>query len=79
MANILIDRSGYIKLCDFGIAKKLDKGETLKEQTGSRVTWAPEVIKQESYRFMPDWWSVGIIIYQLMCRQTPFHFEKSSG
>ena len=27
---------------------------------------------------MPDWWSVGIIIYQLMCDDTPFVFEDSS-
>jgi len=47
---------------------------------GSRITWAPEVIKKEPYRFMSDWWSVGIIIYQLMMRgKTPFNVDKPEG
>ena len=73
-ANILIDRQGYLKLCDFGITRKLKKNEFCNDKVGSRITWAPEVIKMEKYNRMPDWWSVGIMIFQLMCKDTPFHF-----
>jgi serine/threonine protein kinase len=66
MANILLDKLGYIKLCDFGQTIKLLPGQEVCDIVGSRITWAPEVIKGEKYRLMPDWWSVGIIIYQLM-------------
>jgi len=63
MGNVLIDMNGYLKLCDFGMAKHLLPGETTCENVGSRITWAPEVIKKEPYREMTDWWSVGIIIF----------------
>ena len=33
---------------------------------------APEVIKGEEYRCMPDWWSVGIVLYEMMCKEKPF-------
>ena len=66
MANILIDSQSYIKLCDFGLCKKILPGESEHVCCGTPTTWAPEVIKKEDYRMMPDWWSVGIVIYQLM-------------
>ena len=44
MANILIDGNSYIKLCDFGLAIKLEPGVTDKSCCGTPTTWAPEVI-----------------------------------
>ena len=80
MGNVLMDREGYLKLCDFGMAIKLEEGQTSKENVGSRITWAPEVIEKKDYRMMPDWWSVGIIIYQLMMKgKTPFYIDQLKG
>ena len=72
MDNILVDSDAYIKLADFGLCLKLLPGETTDKYCGTVTTMAPEVIKKEAYRLMPDWWSVGIILYQLMMFQSPF-------
>lgn len=64
MANILIDGQANLKICDFGLAHKFQsKTDTVVKYCGTATTWAPEVIGEKPYRFMPDWWSVGIVIY----------------
>ena len=72
MANILIDKNSDLKICDFGLAYQFKGNEEINQYGGTVTTMAPEVIKQENYRLMPDWWSVGIIIYQLMMLKDPF-------
>ena len=79
MANILNDEDAYIKLCDFGLAKELKQGTTSNNCCGTATTMAPEVIKHENYRLMPDWWSVGIVIYQLMMGSSPFDAFDQTG
>ena len=63
MANVLIDGDGYLKLADFGIAHEIPDEQFINHEAGTYKTMAPEVIKREQYRFMPDWWSVGIVLY----------------
>ena len=64
MANILIDGNANLQVCDFGLAYKFKTNEeTVNHGCGTPTTWAPEVIMTQPYRFMPDWWSVGIVIY----------------
>ena len=63
MENILVDKHSCIKLADFGFCLKLLEGEETKTYCGTLKTMAPEVIKGKPYRLMPDWWSVGIVIY----------------
>ena len=77
MANILVDKKGYLKICDFGLCKKFQKEDDYTTSCcGTATTWAPEVIKEEKYRMMPDWWSVGIILFQFMNKKTPFDEPK---
>ena len=76
MANILIDNDGIIKLCDFGLSKLISPGKTDDERCGTPMTMSPEAVKGDPYRISPDWWAIGIIIYQLMNKKDPF--EKPS-
>ena len=43
--NILIDRDGYLKVCDFGLAEKIEKGEKIDGYCGTPTYMAPEILK----------------------------------
>jgi serine/threonine protein kinase len=70
--NVLIDEDGYIKLCDFGASFHFQG--TKKENTfaGSPEYAAPEMVSHEGHTIMCDWWSFGILIYELLFGITPF-------
>ena len=76
--NILIkyvteDKKNYIaKICDYGISK-LEKYTKLKTHIGTHVYMAPEIMTEEdNYNYKCDLWSLGIILYQLYFKETPF-------
>lgn len=71
--NLLIDKTGYLKLIDFTFAKKItDRTFTL---CGTPEYIAPEIIKNEGHSFAVDWWCLGVLIYEMMVGITPFYSE----
>jgi glycogen synthase kinase 3 beta len=76
--NILVDTSSHIlKLCDFGSAKQLVKGEPNVSYICSRYYRAPELIFGNSnYDTYIDVWSVGCVIAELMLGQPIFPGES---
>ncbi|ODQ77293.1 hypothetical protein BABINDRAFT_163565 [Babjeviella inositovora NRRL Y-12698] len=68
--NILLDKNGHIKLTDFGFAKEVpDVTYTL---CGTPDYIAPEVVATKPYNKSVDWWSFGILIFEMLTGFTPF-------
>ncbi|CDS39439.1 serine threonine protein kinase [Echinococcus multilocularis] len=74
--NILLDYEGHVKLADFGLCKDGIVGTT-KTRTfcGTLNSMAPEVIQRQPYGASVDWWSFGILIYEMLVGQPPFSGE----
>lgn len=69
--NILLDRNGHIKLTDFGFSKEVtDVTYTL---CGTPDYIAPEVVSPRPYNKSVDWWSFGILIFEMLSGYTPFY------
>ncbi|KAG8548232.1 hypothetical protein GDO81_026051 [Engystomops pustulosus] len=67
-SNILIASSGHVKLSDFGLAVK--KTEGIRGNAGTRGYKAPEVISGKAYNLAADWYSFGVVVFQMV---TGFH------
>ena len=70
--NLLLDKDGYIKMVDFGFAKKLNGGEKTWTLCGTPEYLAPEIILNKGHNFGADWWCVGILAYECLTSVTPF-------
>ncbi|KAL6718788.1 hypothetical protein ACLMJK_003022 [Lecanora helva] len=71
--NCLLDAEGHLLLTDFGLSKEAVDGEhRCRSMTGTVEYMAPEVIQQQSYGTAVDWWSFGILGFDLLTGASPF-------
>ncbi|CEP64447.1 cAMP-dependent protein kinase catalytic subunit TPK3 LALA0_S11e04302g [Lachancea lanzarotensis] len=69
--NVLLDKNGHVKITDFGFAKFVpDVTFTL---CGTPDYIAPEVVSTKPYNKSVDWWSFGILIFEMLAGYTPFY------
>ena len=77
--NILVDAEGHLKITDFGLAKgKMNSGATTTTFCGTPEYVAPEMLRQEPYTKSVDWWSYGILIYEMLTGLPPFFDENTN-
>lgn len=75
--NVLIDRDGYVRLTDFGLAKEDMERETkTKSMCGSADYIAPEILAGTGYTRANDLWSLGCITYETLTGYPPFYSGK---
>ena len=71
--NILIDLSNTVKICDFGVSKKISKGDIMYDHCGTPAYIAPEIFKNRGYEgYSCDIWSAGVTLYYLLGGVQPF-------
>ena len=72
--NILITKTGYLKLTDFGFAKVLEEGKTYT-LCGTPEYLAPEIILNKGHGKPVDWWTMGVLLYEMLIGIDPFNDE----
>lgn len=78
--NVLIDTNGDVKLVDFGLSNFFDPSDKLKTFCGSLYFAAPELLRGIVYTGPEiDVWSLGIILYVLVCGKVPFDDKSMSA
>lgn len=70
--NCMIDKNGYLKVIDFGVAKELKEKDTTSTICGTPHYLAPEVITGKGYSFSSDYWSLGITMFEIFYGYVPF-------
>lgn len=67
--NLLLESRGYVKLVDFGFAKKLQLGRKTWTFCGTPEYVAPEVILNKGHDISADYWSLGVLMFELLTGQ----------
>ena len=75
--NILIGSDGYIKISDLGFTRKYNPNiDTFMTFCGTPEFISPEMIQRKPYNESVDWWSFGILVFNMLTGTSPFYNEN---
>lgn len=74
--NIIMDELGNVYLTDFGMAKFLGEGGSTQSFVGTPEYLAPEIISCAGHNTTADWWSFGVLLYEMMVGIPPFYNQN---
>jgi len=76
--NLLLDADGHCVVTDFGLAKMFESdAEVHRTLCGTDLYMAPEMVARRSYGKPVDFWSLGILIYEMLVGEPPFYHRET--
>jgi serine/threonine protein kinase len=77
--NVMLSADGHIRIADFGMCKEgIFAGDTTATFCGTPGYLAPEIIREEPYDGSVDWWSLGVMVYEMLVGESPFDADDES-
>ena len=70
--NILVHEDGNVRISDLGLAVRILEEKCITGKAGTVGYMAPEVVNHQKYTFMPDWWGLGCVLYEMIAGRSPF-------
>lgn len=81
LENLLLtdsSESAEVKIADFGLAKLISQSQAMATACGTPGYVAPEILSQKGYTEKVDCWSLGVILYIMLCGFPPFYDENNA-
>ncbi|GMH59361.1 hypothetical protein TrST_g14320 [Triparma strigata] len=77
--NVLLSETGNVLLTDFGLASEYNSSTPLLTVCGTNEYMAPEMLSRKGYAVQVDFWSLGVLVYEMCSGETPFKMDKGEG